>query len=101
MAQETFISEAITPDAGTFDLSAMARGEPGLPTGFTWQNRHYAIVDVMLSWKSNGRHGEAAGYLRRHWFKVRTDTNEVMTLYCLRQAKDKRKRWWIYSLESL
>lgn len=93
---ETFISEPITPDAGTFDTAAMARGEPGLPTGFAWRGKHYEIAEVLEAWKGNGREGEAAKYLRRHWFKVRVGSGEVMTLYCLRQSRDGKKRWWMY-----
>jgi Domain of unknown function (DUF6504) len=99
MPAEQFVSETITPDAGTFGVAAMARGEPGLPAGFVWRGGHYAIAELLSSWKSNGTTGEALQYLRRHWYKVRADSGQIMTIYCLRQAKDKHKRWCLYSVE--
>lgn len=97
MANEQFISEPIDPDRGSGSAAAMARGEPGLPSGFTWRGRHYGIEQVLESWKSSSP-GTSNVYLRRHWFSVRTSSGEVMVLYCLRQAKPGQKRWCIYSI---
>lgn len=98
------ISEAITPDPGTFDAAAMARGEPGLPTGFTWRGRHYAITERLASWKHSEAEDHARGerYYRKHYYRVRTDGGEVMTLYAVRHVKagqNPRKRWWLYTIE--
>jgi hypothetical protein len=97
--QDQFVSEPITPVAGTADPSAMSRGEPGLPHQFTWRTRTYTIVNVLQTWKSSTRdRGEL--YLRRHWYRIVTDSGEQMTLYCERQAKNRtrpKSRWWIYS----
>jgi hypothetical protein len=97
---EQFVSEAIEPKAGTFEASAMARGEPGLPTEFTWRGARYVVAEVLSTWKtSTADRGEM--YLRRHWFRVRTAGGERMTLYCERQAKNAKRpkaRWWLYTI---
>ncbi len=89
MPAEEFVSEAISPHPGTADTAAMARGEPGLPTGFRWRGRDYLVAELLESWKTNNDGhggGDANKYLRRHWFRIRTTTGEIMTLYCLRHA---------------
>ena len=95
---ETFVSEAVTPEAGGFDAAAMSRGEPGLPRAFTWRGRRFEVAQVLATWKTSTRErGEL--YLRRHWFEVRASSGERMTLYCERQAKNRNKpkaRWWLY-----
>ena len=76
-----FVSEPIEPVAGTFDSSAMSRGEPGVPARFRW------------------RGGEL--YLRRHWFDLQTTCGRRITLYCERQTKNRNKpkqRWWMYAI---
>src|SRR5438874_623318 len=97
---EEFVSEPMVPAAGTFDASAMSRGEPGLPGGFLWRDQQYDVVRLMSKWKtSSAERGEM--YLRRHWYRVETATGEHMTLYCQRQAKNTKKpkaRWWVYSV---
>lgn len=104
MQGEEFISDCITPDAGTADIAAMGRGEPGLPAGFTWRQKHYSIERLLETWKTNNDGqggGDANKYLRRHWFRVQTTSGETMTLYCLRQApagQKKHRRWWLYSM---
>ena len=86
------------------DIGAMARGEPGLPTGFTWRAHHYEIRRLLETWKTNND-GQGGGednmYLRRHWFRVETTSGETMTLYCLRHApsgQKKQRYWWLYSM---
>ena len=103
MAEE-FVSENITPDAGTFDASAMGIGQPGLPTGFTWRDKHYAIVEVLDDWKVSERefHRTGEAYYRRHFWRVRVDSDQTMTLYVTRKAKrgeSQKKRWWLYSVD--
>jgi len=41
-------------------------------------------------------------YLRRHWYKVLTNPPMIMTIYCDRQAKNRKRhkaRWWVYTIE--
>src|ERR1051325_1004424 len=93
-----FVSEPITPDAATFNAKAMARGEPGLPAGFTWRGQHYRIAELLPS----GKHAEAwtppggNQYYRKLFFEARPAPGEQVTLYAVRHTKpgeSKRKRW--------
>lgn len=123
--REEFVCEEIEPVAGTGDASAMARGEPGLPARFVWRGEEYRLVGVIRQWKTSGpcRNGSEEMYLRRHWYQVsaacppsakpagavggEADSSHrphvVMTIYCDRQAKDRRRpkrRWWLYSMSA-
>ena len=101
---ESFIGEDITPKAGTFDLSAMASGEPGLPTLFAWRDRNYTIDTVLEKWKTTSpcKSGANEQYVRKHFYRIRTTKGEVMTIYCSRQpprGRNKtRGRWVLYSI---
>jgi hypothetical protein len=99
MTPPDFISEPIIPDPASFDPAAMSRGEPGLPSRFTWRGHTYTIATIVKAWKSTGTdRGEV--YLRRHWYTVRTADGHEMTLYCERQTKDRahpKRRWWLFS----
>lgn len=99
-----FVSEPIRPDAGTFDAVAMARGEPGLPAGFTWRGKHYAIVRQIEAWKESQPcdHGSGERYYRKRCFRVRVDTGETMRLYALRHVRNganPKARWWLFGIE--
>ena len=101
---EEFVGEELLPVVGTTDLSAMSRGEPGLPQRFTWREREYRIVGVIGKWKSSGpcRGGGKEIYLRRHWYKVITVPGATMTIYFDRQARNPNRpkaRWWIYTMQ--
>ena len=103
-SNEQFVSEEMTPVAGTGDASAMARGEVGLPSRFTWRDTEYGLVWVMESWKTSSpcSHGGGEMYLRRHWYRILTDPPAIMTVYCQRQTKNPKRpkaRWWIYTIE--
>jgi len=99
-----FVSEEMIPVPGSADVRAMGRGEPGLPKRFTWRRRRYAVAGLLRSWKSSSPEGGRPGgdvYLRRHWFEILTDTGDVMTVYCERQARNRKRpksRWWVYSV---
>ena len=105
-SNEEFVSEEMTPAAGTGDAGAMARGEPGIPARFTWRDRQYGLVGVIETWKTSSpcKHGGGEMYLRRHWYRILTDPPAVMTVYCQRQAprsksaKRRKARWWIYTV---
>lgn len=101
---ENFISEIIKPAAGTFDTAAMTRGEPGLTKRFSWRDKEYEVAEVIEVWKETGpcRSGSSELYLRKHWYKIRTTDNTIMTLYFERQARSKsqsKARWWLYTIE--
>lgn len=101
---EQFVSEPISPVAGSFDPAAMSRGEPGLPSGFVWRDKQYDVAEVIQAWKESGpcRSGGGEQYLRKHWWNIRTGNGEEMTIYFERQARSKRqskKRWWLYTID--
>jgi hypothetical protein len=101
---ESFISEPIAPKSGTFAQTAMARGEPGLPASFAWRGREYTVAGLIESWKSTApdREGGSERYVRKHWYRIRTVTGEVMTLYFTRQPSQgrsaSRQRWFLFSM---
>jgi len=101
---DEFVSEPIAPVPGTADIGAMARGEPGLPARFTWRDTEYAVKAVIKAWKSSSCEGGTGKlYLRRHWYMIQTDPAYEMTIYCERQARNRRapkSRWWLYSVRA-
>jgi len=100
-----FISEPIIPEPGTADIQAMAKGLAGLPTAFTWRERRYIIRDVLEQWKMSEPENHRPGgerYYRKHYFRVRVDTDETMTLYAVRHMKrgeNPKRRWWLFSID--
>ncbi len=100
---EEFICEELIPVAGTADVGAMTRREPGLPQRFTWRGQEYRVVGIVKQWKSHSRCKTGANemYLRRHWYQIVTDPAATMTVYFDRQAKSSQRpkaRWWVYSV---
>jgi hypothetical protein len=99
------ISEPIVPTPRTFDAADMAKGLPGLPAEFTWRDRKYRVGILLEKWKVSGPEiGRLGGekYLRRHYFRIRTTDQCVMTIYCERHTKSRARskaRWFLYTLE--
>ena len=99
------VSESITPLAGTFDAAGMGRGEPGLPTGFTWRGETCDVVELLETWKHSSREGGRASadlYLRRHYYRLRMSDASTRTVYFVRQAArsgNPKKRWFLYTVE--
>lgn len=95
------VLEAIHPHPGTFDASTMARGEPGLPRRFDWRGRTYEVAEVLGTARetenASGLPNDA--YVRRHAFRVRTATGEIMVLSALRGTARGAPRWTLRSLE--
>lgn len=102
---EEFVSEPITPQAGTFDATPMAAGLPGLPSGFDWRGAPFEIVERLDAWKQSGpEKGRADGerYLRRHCFRLRMSDGAIWTVYFTRQPSQGgsgKTRWFLYSVE--
>ncbi len=100
------VSEPLSPRPGSFDTTAMARGEPGLPSGFTWRGRPFDVVAVLETWKESSPEGGRAGgehYLRRHYFRIRMSDCAVWTVYFVRQTPRTGKptsRWFLYTVDS-
>jgi phosphoribosylglycinamide formyltransferase-1 len=102
-SEEILISESITPVLGTMDVSAMTRGEPGLPGKFIWRGKEYEVAEVIEQWKDTGPCWSGSGerYVRKHWFRVKTTDGSVMKFYFERQARSRalaKKRWWLHSV---
>ena len=100
------ISESLEPQPGSFDVSVMARGEPGLPGCFTWRNQKMVLTEVLDHWKESGpcRHSSRERYIRKHWYKILTGDHQIATLYFDRQARSagqQKRRWWLYTLEDI
>ena len=100
-----FVSESIAPIRGNFDASAMARGEPGLPAGFTWRDAEYRVVALRGKWKESSPEGGKVGnevYLRRHYFDLKMDDSRNWTVYFTRQTSASgsvTNRWFLYTIE--
>lgn len=107
MNSEQFISEPITPEAGSFSTELMARGLAALPGAFTWRDKRYEVVKCIDHFKETSTEGGKAQsdrYLHRQVFVVELDTGEIAKLYVLRQglsggsSKAKKQRWYLYSI---
>jgi hypothetical protein len=102
MIKKKFISEAIEPKTDFLDTARMAAGEAGIPPEFIWRGKTVRIVSVIRTWKETGpcRHGSDERYVRKHWFEVVTDSDEVMKIYFERQPKGGRNssRWWLFTV---
>lgn len=100
---EAFISEPISPLAGERDTAAMARGEPGLPSGFRWRDGDFLIAKRIDRWKASSPEGGKRGnevYLRRHYYVLQMSDQTRWTVYFTRQAGSKPKaRWFLYTIE--
>ena len=100
-----FVSEPLTPKQGTFNTARMAKGEPGLPSGFTWRDRSLDVVEVLEAWKHSSREGgHAKGelYLRRHYYRLRMSDGQVWTVYFTRQSPasgSAKARWFLYTVD--
>ena len=98
-----FISEPISPLAGTFDTRAMSRGEPGLPAGFTRRGELLRVVDVLQAWKESSREGGTGEwYLRRHYYRLRMSDGSAWIVYFIRQSPtgaNPKARWFLFGLE--
>jgi phosphoribosylglycinamide formyltransferase-1 len=103
--KETLISEEVVPVPGSGLVSTATRGEPALPSRFTWRGTEYRITAVLNAWKTTGpcSHGSGELYVRRHWYTVSVEPPCVMTLYFDRQARQTRRpkaRWWLYTIST-
>ena len=101
----TFLGEPIAPEPGSFDASMMARGGPGIPRAFTWRGRRYEVVGLIDAWTSRERgKGMDKGYtyVRKHFYRVKVASGEIMTLEFDRkpQGPRGRQRWSLFAIET-
>lgn len=99
-----FISESITPLFKGEPPLPHVPGEPVLPQGFVWRQQDYWIESVLQIWKESGpcRSGASELYLRKHWYRLRMTDGYEMEVYFERQArsaKQRKTRWWLYTLK--
>ena len=76
----------------------MTRGEPGLPSSFTWRERTIQVAKVLKVWRTL-REDRGDQYLARHWYEIEDAAGARFTIYFDRQAKVGQSRWWLYTIE--
>ena len=96
---EKLISEEVSPVAGSFNASAMAAGEPGVPMAFIWRGREYRVKNIGESHKTLRpcHSGSGEKYVGKHYYTVETETGETMTLYRARTGS-KGDGWILYTI---
>ena len=95
------VLEAIAPHAGSFDAGAMATAGPGVPRKFDWRGTTYVVAEVLGEWRETGNYSAAPrdNYVRRHGFRVRVESGEVMVLTAARGAAGRDSRWMLRHIE--
>jgi hypothetical protein len=87
-----------------FDRQPVLLKRTGCPDRFHWRGEWFAIVEIRSEWHRYSRHGSAAKNMTpahaeaaeqrgslgvgRDYYKVRTETNRVFTLYYDRSPKN-------------
>jgi len=104
--REQLISAELKPVAGDVVPGSFVIGAPLLPSKFIWGDTEFSVAEIIETWKETSpcTHGSGERYVRKHWFRIRTTTNEEMKIYFERKQrspKDKKHRWWLYTLKSL
>ena len=82
-------------------MTSSVPGEPCLPAAFKWKGRTITISTVMEKWKQTGdcHHGSGEHYVRKHWYRVRSEDGSEMKLYCERQPRGRgSSRWRLYTI---
>jgi hypothetical protein len=93
-----FVSEAILPEAGSFDTSAMTQGLPSLPAAFAWRGRRLVVGSALREWRST-KDDRGDTYLDRLWFEFCTPEGAVAVVYFDKHAKRRSERWRLYTLD--
>ncbi len=94
----SFVGEAIEPDAGTFDPSALTQGLPSLPTGFRWRERQLDVASVTRTWRSS-KTDRGDAYLDRVWFEFAIAGGGSAVVYFDKHAKRRGDRWRLYTID--
>ncbi len=100
-SNEQLISEPVSPEEGSFDFASMAQGMPGVPLSFTWRDTEYRVSKILETRKSlrSCHSGSNEKYVNKHFFKIETETGEIMTLYRTRSGS-KKDNWTLYTIEN-
>ena len=89
--------EPIEAIPGTFDVRAMARGEPGVPRRFRWRDREYVVTEVVATARETEPY---EGYVRRHVTHVRTEGGNEFRIVGDRGGRRGAPRWWVRSAQA-
>ena len=100
IATEHLISEPVAPAAGSFNTELMASGVPGVPMVFSWRGCEYRVTRLLDSWKNFRacRNDSGEHYINKHFFRVETESGEIMTLYRARTGS-KKDAWVLYTIQ--
>lgn len=98
---DRLVSEPVTPVPGSFHADSMAAGEPGVPLAFSWRGTQYRVKRVLDGWKNlrSCRNGSGEKYVNKHFFRVETESGDVMTLYRARTGS-KQDSWILYTMQN-
>ena len=107
-----FLDRPIEP---IFDNPPAREKTPDCPNGFIWEEKPYRVTEMLSSWSDFTRRGKMARNMRpahaavassrgslnvgRFYFRVRTDTDQVLDIYYDRAMKnidDRKGQWFIY-----
>jgi hypothetical protein len=100
---ERLISEPIRPLLFETSPEPFSVGEPVLPKRFAWRQEEEVVAEVLERWKelSPGSAAMRDRYVRKHWYRVRTESGKEMKIYFERQARSNagaKQRWWLFSV---
>jgi len=98
------ISELIKPEGSGFTADYSSAGEPCLPIKFKWRKKVFELAAVLSKSKkiSKCKHGADEQYVRKHIYKIKTRSGEVMNISFDRQPRSHKKRfdrWFLVSIE--
>jgi phosphoribosylglycinamide formyltransferase-1 len=98
-SSDRLVSEKVEPVSGSFDAASMAAGIPGLPLAFRWRGREYRVAEILETRKSfrDCHSGSGERYVDKHYYTVRAESGETMTLYRARTGS-KADEWVLYTV---
>ena len=99
----------------TFDVPPLATKKPDPPSGFTWQEDSYKIIETISRWFTYERKGRFAKNMRPHnlrkaerrgswgvgrfYFRVKTERGQIFDLYYDRASEavgDRKGHWYLW-----
>lgn len=81
-----------------FADGSLSSGEPLAPVRFRWRDRLVDVAEVVDTW----RKVTSGGYVRRHYFHLRSADGTRYIVYCERQSRNHlhpTQRWFLYTME--
>jgi len=82
-------------------IQVHTEGEPAQPAAFTWNGRHYDVVEIFHQWFD---WGFGAGTPRRTWrtrrhrtyYRLRSTDGAIYELYADRGSGSRSPNWYLY-----